>query len=518
VEDHRARLFLDPHHVVGRVDPRLYGSFVEHMGRCVYDGIYEPSHPGADAQGFRSDVLHLVRELDVPIVRYPGGNFVSGYRWEDGVGPAGERPSRLDLAWRSTETNQFGLHEFANWCRTVGTDMMLAVNLGTRGVDAARALVEYANHPRGTAWSDLRIGHGAPDPFGVRTWCLGNEVDGPWQIGHKTADEYARLAVETAKAMKWVDPSIELVACGSSGPSMPTFPDWDRIVLEQTYDHVEYISVHRYLNRKAGLGDYLASGLHTDAHIEAVIATCDHVRARKRSSKTLHLAFDEWNVTPTRHEGPGKEEPEDWPVAPPIAEGTYDVVDAVAFGGMMLSLLRHADRVRIGCLAQLVNVLGPVKTRTGGAAWPETIYHPYLHGSRWGRGTVLDVVVDSPTTPVDGLGDVPTLDAVAVRADDGTLTVFAINRAVDTELTLTVDLRAFAAAGGGGAAGAGGGAVEVVESLTMYDADHQAYNSPEEPHRVTPRALATQVENSAVTARLAPVSWNVLRCRVPAEQ
>ena len=501
MESRRAQIFVDPHHVVGRVDPRLYGSFVEHMGRCVYEGIYEPSHPSADSDGFRGDVLDLVRELDVPIVRYPGGNFVSGYRWEDGVGPADERPKRMDLAWRSTETNRVGLHEFATWCRSVDTQLMLAVNLGTRGVDAARSLVEYSNHPGGTQWSDLRKAHGAPDPFRVPTWCLGNELDGPWQIGHKTAKEYARLAVETAKAMKWVDDSIELVACGSSGPSMSTFPDWDRTVLEHTYEHVEYISVHRYLSREAGIGAYLAAGLHTDDHIEAVIATCDHVRAKKRSRKSIHLAFDEWNVLPAKHEGPGREEPEDWPVAPSIAEGAYDALDAVAFGGMMLSLLRHANRVRIGCLAQLVNVLGPIKTRTGGPAWRETIFYPYLHGSRWGRGTVLDVVANSPATAVDSVGDVPALDAVAVRADDGTLTVFALNRSTEGELTLTVDLRGF-------------GDVEVIEGLTLHDTDHGARNTPEQPDRVAPRPLATTLEGSAVTTRLAPVSWNVLRCRV----
>lgn len=249
------------------------------------------------------------------------------------------------------------------------------------------------------------------------------------------------------------------------------------------------------------MADYLASGVHTDQHIEAVIATCDHVRAKKRSRKRIDLAFDEWNVVPARHEGPGREEPQDWPVAPPIAEGTYDALDAVAFGGMMLSLLRHADRVRIGCLAQLVNVLGPIKTRTGGPAWRETIFYPYLHGSRWGRGTVLDVVARSPSTPVDGLGDVPMLDAVAVRADDGTLTVFAINRSTVAALDLTLDLRAF-------------GDVKVIESLTMCDADLGARNTPEEPGRVAPCPLPTTVDGSAVTARLAPVSWNVLRCGV----
>ncbi len=499
VETQQAHLAVDPSAVLARVDPRLFGSFVEHMGRCVYDGIYEPSHPRADSDGFRGDVLDLVRELDPPIVRYPGGNFVSGYRWEDGVGPTEQRPKRLDLAWRSLEPNLVGLGEFTTWCRRAGTEPMLAVNLGTRGVDAARSLVEYANHPSGTHWSDLRIAHGSPEPYGVRTWCLGNEVDGAWQIGHKQAHEYARLAVETAKTMKWVDPSIELVACGSSGPQMSTFPDWDRTILEHTYEQVEYVSLHRYLSREAGTSSYLASGVHTDTHIDAVVATCDQVAAKVRSRRPMYLSFDEWNVLPAVHQGPGHEEPEDWPFAPSLAEGSYDVLDAVAFGGMLLSLLRHAERVRVACLAQLVNVLGPIKTLTGGPAWRETIFYPYLHGSRFGRGSVVHVDVSAPQVEVDGLGEVPLLDAVAVRADDGSLTVFAINRSVEHELALTVDLRGF-------------GTVQVVESLSLSDRDLGAHNAPVEPDRVVPRPLAASVDGGRVSARLAPVSWNVLRC------
>ena len=218
-----AKITIDPNFRIGEVDPRLYGSFIEHLGRAVYGGIYEPEHPTADDMGFRQDVLDLVRELGVPIIRYPGGNFVSGYDWEDGVGPVEERPRRLDLAWKTVETNRVGTNEFAAWAKRAGAEPMIAVNLGTRGTDAARNLVEYCNHPGGSYWSDLRRSHGAEEPHAVGVWCLGNEMDGPWQIGHKTAAEYGRLAVETAKAMKWVDPSIELVACGSSKAAMPTF-------------------------------------------------------------------------------------------------------------------------------------------------------------------------------------------------------------------------------------------------------------------------------------------------------
>ena len=247
----KATFTLHPEFAVGEIDPRLFGSFIEHLGRAVYGGIYEPGHPEADEEGFRKDVLGLVRELDVPIVRYPGGNFVSGYRWEDGVGPRAKRPRRLELAWRTTETNEFGTNEFCAWAKKAGTAPMFAVNLGSRGLEAAKSLVEYCNHPSGTYWSDLRVSHGVREPHGIRLWCLGNEMDGDWQEGHKTADEYGRLACETAKAMKWVDPTIELVAAGSSGAEMPTFPQWEATILEHTYEHVEYVSIHSVLREKA---------------------------------------------------------------------------------------------------------------------------------------------------------------------------------------------------------------------------------------------------------------------------
>ena len=187
-----AQLTIDPAFSIGPADRRLFGSFVEHMGRCVYGGIYEPGHPSADSRGLRRDVLELTRELGVSVVRYPGGNFVSGYRWEDGVGPVGDRPRRLDLAWKTIETNAFGLDEFMTWAAEAGVEPMMAVNLGTRGRPGGLDLLEYANHPGGTELSDLRRKHGAEDPYGVRLWCLGNEMDGPWQVGHKTADEYGR--------------------------------------------------------------------------------------------------------------------------------------------------------------------------------------------------------------------------------------------------------------------------------------------------------------------------------------
>lgn len=282
----KARVIVDKEYKIGEVDKRIYGSFIEHMGRAVYEGIYEPDHPQADENGFRKDVQALIKELQVPIIRYPGGNFLSGYNWEDGVGPVEKRPRRLDLAWQTTETNEVGTNEFLTWAKKVNTEVNMAVNLGTRGIDAACNLVEYCNHPKGSYWSDLRRSHGYEQPYGIKTWCLGNEMDGPWQIGHKTADEYGRLAAETAKVMKWVDPSIELVACGGSNSGMPTFIDWEAKVLEHTYEHVDYISLHTYYgNRDNNLPNYLARSMDLDHFIKSVAATCDYVKAKTRKEE-----------------------------------------------------------------------------------------------------------------------------------------------------------------------------------------------------------------------------------------
>ncbi len=264
----RAQLTLDPAFRVGAVDRRLFGSFAEHMGRCIYTGLFEPDHPTATAAGFRGDVLDLVRELGATLVRYPGGNFVSNYRWEDGVGPVEDRPRRLDLAWRSLESNAFGVDEFAAWCEAAGVEPMMAVNLGTRGVQEAVDLLEYCNHPEGTALSDLRRANGTKEPHDIRVWCLGNEMDGPWQIGHKTAAEYGRLAAETARAMRRLDPRVELVACGSSNTRMPTFASWEATVLEECYDAVDHVSLHNYYDPTvADLPDFLASGVDLDRAI-----------------------------------------------------------------------------------------------------------------------------------------------------------------------------------------------------------------------------------------------------------
>ena len=345
----------------------------------------------------------------MPIIRYPGGNFVSGYNWEDGVGPVDERPRRLELAWRVIETNEIGTNEFAKWAQKAGSEVMMAVNLGTRGIDAARNLIEYCNHPSGTYWSDLRIKHGYKEPHRFKTWCLGNEMDGPWQIGHKTPEEYGRIALETGKAMRLVDPDIELVACGSSNSSMPLFPEWEATVLDHAYETVDYISLHQYFGNPSGdTANYLAKSLDTDRFIRTVIATCDYIKAKKRSNKTINLSFDEWNVWYHSHDADRKLEP--WTVAPPQLEDIYNFEDSLVVGCLLITFLKHADRVKIACLAQLVNVIAPIMTENGGAAWRQTIFYPFMHASRYGRGVSLQPVVSSPKYDSADFTDVPYLE------------------------------------------------------------------------------------------------------------
>ena len=490
---------LDPNFRVGSVDPRLFGSFVEHMGRCVYTGIYEPGHPAADSDGFRTDVLDLVRELGPTIVRYPGGNFVSGYRWEDGVGPVGQRPRRLDLAWKTVETNEVGVDEFTAWCRKAGVEPMMAVNLGTRGVQEATDLLEYCNHPEGTALSDARRGNGSKEPHGIKVWCLGNELDGPWQVGHKTAAEYARLAAETARAMRMVDRSIELVACGSSNTGMPTFAAWEATVLEQCYELVDYISLHNYYEPLDGdVDSFLACAVDLERAIEAVVATADHVGAKLRSKHRLRLSVDEWNVWYQQNFA-GQSHLE-WVEFRPLIEDNYDVVDAVAVGSMLITLLRHADRVGIACQAQLVNVIAPILTEAGGSAWRQTIFHPFSQVTRLARGEVLRGQPVSPHHSTRAHGDVPLVDGVATYDEESeAVTVFAVNRSRTEELELTLEVRALPRQ-------------RTLEATTLSDADPTLRNTADHPDRVVPRPL-TQVTatDTSMTACLPPLSWNVLR-------
>jgi alpha-N-arabinofuranosidase len=498
----KAQLFLDKNFRIAKTDQRIYGSFIEHLGRAIYTGIFEPDHPRADNDGFREDVMTLIKELGVPIVRYPGGNFVSGYSWEDGIGPVAKRPVRLELAWRSIETNEFGLNEFISWARKVGAAPMMAVNLGTRGIDAARNLIEYTNHPGGSYWSDLRKEHGYERPHKIKTWCLGNEMDGPWQIGQKTAEEYGRLAAETAKAMRQVDPEIELVVCGSSHYGMPTFAEWEATVLSHTYEYVDYISMHQYLgNPDNNLANYLAETEQVEQYIKAVIAACDYIKARKKSNKTIYLSFDEWNVWYHSNEQDKKIVP--WTKAPRLLEDIYNFEDALVVGLFLITMLKHADRIRIACLAQLVNVIAPIMTSPGGGSWKQTLYYPYYHASKYGRGTVLRPEIISPVYDTDQYQGVKFVEAIGVLSDDEReITIFAVNRSQHSLMELECNLNNM-------------GELELIEHIVLEHEDIKATNTEENPDNVMPHAQGrTLVKGDKVIAELPPLSWNVVRLRM----
>ncbi|CAH0121071.1 MULTISPECIES: alpha-N-arabinofuranosidase [unclassified Paenibacillus] len=493
----KASIIVSKDYQIGEVSDTMFGSFVEHMGSVVYNGIYEPDHKTADEHGFRQDVMDLVKELNLSVVRYPGGNFTSGYNWEDGIGPKEQRPIVVDPAWKQIETNQFGLNEFMQWARMIDAEAIMTINLGTRGIEAAKNILEYCNFEGGTKWSDLRKSHGIKDPYKIKTWCLGNELDGEWQIARKTAAQYGELARETAKVMKWIDPSIELVAVGSSARHMPTFPEWDRTVLEYTYEYADMLSLHQYIgvfNRANDTPSYLAMPIEMEKQIEEVIATCDYVKGVKRSNKVMKLSFDEWNVW---------REPDveyvPWQTGHPLDWVKFRMEDALVFGSAALSLLRHADRIQIACQSLLVNTEPLILTEKGGKAWRNPTYYPFQHISRFGRGTVLRGIVDSPKYDTPTYTDVPVLDsAVVYNEESGDLTVFAVNRGEEA-LLLQLDLRDFEGC-------------QFVEHIVMKHERLDAVNTADRPDEIQPaQAGAARVDGGRAETAVDPYSWNVIR-------
>ena len=498
-----AALTLDPAFRVGRVDRRLFGTFVEHMGRSVYTGIHEPDHPTADAYGFRRDVADLVRRLGPTVARYPGGNFVSGYRWEDGVGPVDKRPVRLDLAWHSTDPNLVGVDEFAKWSAKAGVEPMMAVNLGTRGTQEALDLLEYCNIDGGTAFSDQRRANGAEEGYGIKMWCLGNEMDGPWQIGHKNALEYGRLAADTARGMRMIEPDLELVACGSSGPTMDTFGEWERVVLSETYELVDLISAHQYFEDFGDLQEHLSAGHRMETFIQDIVSHIDHVKSVKKSTKQVNISFDEWNVWHMSRDESRAPTGKDWPVAPVLLEDTYTVADAVVVGDLLITLLKNTDRVHSASLAQLVNVIAPIMTEPGGRAWKQTTFHPFALTSRHASGTVLQLAVESPLASGGKTADFAAVSAVATYdADKGEAVVFAVNRSATDALGLDAVV-------------SGLGSVRVLEAVTYANKDPYWQATADDSTSVLPTENVTvKTDGGRLTADLPAVSWSMIRLAV----
>ena len=484
-----ARVYADSRRLTAPLDRNLFGSFLEHLGRAIYEGIYDPASKLSEATGFRKDVLEEVRQMGVPIIRYPGGNFVSGYNWLDGVGPKENRPRVLDKAWNSINTNQFGTNEFIAWCKAVGAEPLMGLNLGTGTPEEAAALVEYCNLDQGTKWSNLRRKHGFAEPYRVKRWCLGNEMDGPWQIGHMTATEYGMKAEDAARQMRYVDPSLQLIACGSSGPFMPTYLEWDREVLEQCYDYVDGLSLHRYFTNSpqdtgGDSAKFLAMNLSMEQQIAETVAVCDLVRGHKRSPKELWLSFDEWNVWYRARSGDAtnghRQE------APHLLEEVYNLEDALLVGGLINSLLRHADRVKVACLAQLINVIAPIMTNASGLL-RQTIYYPYNWALQFARGAVVNLLVESPTYEVSRMGQVPYIDvAGTISRQDGKVAVFVLNR--DLSKSHVVEINWQDKTPG-----------QVLIATVLTGADLKASNTFETPQKVAPQAFPKPTTNNGRT-------------------
>jgi len=492
---------------------RLFGAFLEHLGRAIYTGVYDPGNPLSDARGFRTDAIREVKGLDVPIIRYPGGNFVSGYNWLDGVGPKDKRPTVLERAWNSIETNQFGTNDFMDWARAVGTEPLLGFNLGTGNSEMAVAYIEYCNFPKGTKWSDLRRSHGYEQPHKVKYWCLGNEMDGPWQMGRLTAREYGRKARDIAQQARIIDSDVNLIACGSSNPRLPTYLEWDREVLEECYDMVDGISLHNYFGNTPELSGgrserFLAQNLDMERQIQEIIAVANYVQGLRRSSKQLWLSFDEWNVwyRARGHEhldGKGQ-------FAPHLLEEVYNLEDAMLTGGFLNTLMRQSERVRVACLAQIMNVIAPLVTNEKGIL-RQSIFYPYQMVLKYAHGRMLDIEVESETYPIKAAGlradfardeNVPFIDAVATYdARQKRASVFVLNRDLSNERELALRFEDIVPG-------------KVLAAETVTGTDLKAFNTFDSPNKVTMTTLDAPKAGAKMTLKLPARSYSVFHLAV----
>jgi alpha-N-arabinofuranosidase len=490
--------------IVGKIDERLYGSFLEHMGRVIYHGVYEPGHVCADEEGFRTDVLQAVRNMGVTAVRYPGGNFVSAYHWEDGVGPRGKRPRKIDLAWKAVETNEFGTDEFMHWAKKAQVQPIFTVNLGTRGMEEALQYLEYCNFPSGTMYSDLRRSHGVEDPYGVRLWCLGNEMDGCWQVGHKGAGEYGRLAAETGKIMKLLDPGIELIACGSSLSTMETYPAWDLEVLEQAYDVIDYLALHQYYGgQEKGTAAFLAQTLDMEEYIRTIRAAVQVIRQKKRSARHVRLSIDEWGVWAVPGNSVNREiENNPWQMAAPISEQIYTMEDALLFAGMQMAMLRNADVVKIACQSLLTNVSACIMTDTNGEMWMQTIYYPFYYFANYARGVVMQSKCQCESYECEGFNEVPYLDQLVVwNTERREVAIFLVNRSGTDSQEVKTELQGMAP-------------VSVAGAVSLFAKDKKMTNYIDH-NAVRPEKFeAVLLQDDCVTAQLPPLSFVVIRIAV----
>lgn len=493
----KAQIFVDSNRTIAPISPLLFGGFVEHMGRCVYEGIYDPTSSNSDAQGLRKDVLEALRDQTYTVIRYPGGNFLSGYNWLDGVGPKDQRPRRRDLAWQSIETNQFGTNEFMGFCKAINAAPMLGVNMGTGDIQSASDLVEYCNAPVGTYWSDLRASHGFKYPHNVRYWCVGNEMDGPWQIGRLDAAAYGKKALEAAKMMKWQDPNIKTILCGSSSDRMSTYPDWDRTTLEIAWDQVDYLSMHYYAgNPDNDTASYLASAVAFERFVDTLEGTLRYVKARQRSSHDIHLSWDEWQVWYKGDPLQGN-----WTEAPHLAEETYNLEDALVVAQWLNVFLRKSQVLKIACVAQIVNVISWLHTRKDGLL-KQPSYYAFKLVSNFARGEALDVLVKAPLLETRQYDAVPALDVSAsydAETQQGAL--FIVNRSQTDSITSEIVWQ-------------NQEKVQIDQVQQLAGSDPKEGNTWEVPAQLIAKAVFAPVVNAGrTTLTLPPLSFTVLTTR-----
>lgn len=490
----KAKVFLDTNRTIAPISPYLFGGFAEHMGRCVYEGFYDPKSPLADENGLRKDVMQALRDQAYTLIRYPGGNFLSGYNWLDGVGPKNQRPRRRELAWQSLETNQFGTNEFMQFCKEINVAPMLGVNMGTGDIQSAGALVEYCNASTGSYWSDLRASHGYREPYNVRYWCVGNEMDGPWQIGHLDATAYGNKALEAAKIMKWQDPTIQTVLCGSSNDSMPTYPEWDRTALEIAWEHMDYQSMHYYAgNRENDTPSFLASAVALEHFVDTLESVLRYVKAKRASKHDVYLSWDEWQVWYKGDPLQGN-----WTEAPHLAEEVYNLEDALVVAQWLNVLLRKSQVIKIACVAQIVNVISWLHTRTDGLLKDPSFYVFELM-SNFARGQALDVAIKADTVETKLYDAVPALDVSASYDEEKQVgAIFLVNRSV-TDSVIT-DL-----------VWQDGKAVQVDKAWQIAGADPKAVNTWENPNNLVAKSItAPQFDHGSAMINLPPLSFTVL--------
>ena len=495
----QARIKIDRERIVGEVSPRMFGNFAEHLGRCIYGGIYDPGNPLSDADGFRKDVMEAAKQLNVSLLRWPGGNFVSGYHWEDGIGPKGARPVRRDDAWGGLETNQFGTDEFLQYCERTGMEPYICVNAGLGTIDEARHWVEYCNEPAHTRYADLRRANGRDKPWNVKVWGIGNEIDGPWQLGHKDADDYAKFALEAAKAMRRADESIQLIASGSSN-FRPGYDwiGWNRTVLDYLKNDIDYISLHTYIgNRENNLEEFLGNGADIDRRIEIVQGQIRAAEEMQTTKRPIYIAFDEWNVWYRTMVGHSE-----FDLGRTGLEEQYNAEDALAMGMFLNSFIRHADVVKVANLAQLVNVIAPIFTNKNGM-FLQTTYWPVLEYGKERGNQALDLLVSTPDYDYHGQR-IGYLDVSSTwDAKNHRLFLNVLNRSAKEDISTRID-------------NVQGQLSRSVDVWEMNHADLKATNSFENDKAVRPvtRTITADVSGNGFTYRFPAHSLTILTMKL----